>query len=482
MCENNQEKWWFTNVSRGQKPSADNIWRDDALNREKFAEDLTRIVQNAAKEQSFAMSLHGDWGTGKTFLLKCWQLQLQDREGNPPNRPQAVYFNAWNDDFQADPLVAILGQMREDLGVRYAEKLSDEVMGKFFKLLAKTALNFARFYTGGAVDFSREDIASSSENILGEYKDMGESATLLRKCLTEISEKVKEETDFPLVFIVDELDRCRPTFAIEVLERIKHLFDVPNIVFVFGINKTELKESIRSVYGDINAEDYLRRFFDFGLVLPSANAKAYCLHRTRQYQNLEILSTRMVREFFAPITGYMRLSLRQVEHVIRIALFSHHMRLVLEGNNTAEARKILLFAILKLKKPALYADLANGQPCCIKVIDYFHGFLWENSQGHDSHEVHNIADQIEDILYLHACGNMKQSVNGEWQNIQKNFSSVRESPMSDLKFLPQRIKVMGRERAATHVDIRRRLANVATCPPATDVFALLDLTEDESHR
>ena len=481
MCDNQNEKWWFVNVSREQKPSADNIWEHDALNREKFAEDLTRIVQNAADEQSFAMSLHGDWGTGKTFLLERWKLQLQ-QEGKARNHPRVVYFNAWNDDFQADPLVAILGQMREALGVRHATKLVDEAMGKCFKLLAKTALNLTRFYTSGVVNFSANELASSSENILGEYKDMGESATLLRKCLTEISKDIKKKTGFPLVFIVDELDRCRPTFAIEVLERIKHLFDVPNIAFVFGINKTELQESIQSVYGDINAEDYLRRFFDIGLVLPSANAKAYCIHRTEQYRNLEIFSTKMVREFFAPMAGYMRLSLRQVEHVIRIALFSHHMRLVSERDNTTEAQKTLLFALLKLKKPALYADLANGQPCCIKVIDYFHGFLWENSQGHDSSEVHNIADKIEDILYLHARGNMNQSVNGEWQNIQQDLASVQESPMSDLKFLPQRIKVMNSVRAMGHIIGRRNYLQAATCPPATDVFALLDLTEDDFRR
>ena len=70
-----------------------------------------------------------------------------------------------------------------------------------------------------------------------------------------------------MVFIIDELDRCRPTFAIELLERVKHIFDVPNIVFVFGINREELTKSLRSVYGEIEAEEYLRRFFDMELRL-----------------------------------------------------------------------------------------------------------------------------------------------------------------------------------------------------------------------
>ena len=75
------------------------------------------------------------------------------------------------------------------------------------------------------------------------------------------------------MFIIDELDRCRPTFAIELLERVKHIFDVPNIVFVFGINRAELVKSLESIYGEIDAGTYLRRFFDMEFVLPEPTAR-----------------------------------------------------------------------------------------------------------------------------------------------------------------------------------------------------------------
>lgn len=65
------------------------------------------------------------------------------------------------------------------------------------------------------------------------------------------------------MFFIDELDRCRPTFAIELLERIKHLFDIQNIVFVLSIDKEQLEASTAAAYGSaINAPEYLRRFID----------------------------------------------------------------------------------------------------------------------------------------------------------------------------------------------------------------------------
>ena len=84
------------------------------------------------------------------------------------------------------------------------------------------------------------------------------------------------------MFIIDELDRCRPTFAIELLERVKHIFDVKNIVFVFGINRAELTEALVSVYGEIEAGEYLRRFFDMEFILPDGDPTRFCQHLLEQ--------------------------------------------------------------------------------------------------------------------------------------------------------------------------------------------------------
>ena len=376
MCENNLSPDFFTE----HLIDPNNIWGNDDLERKPFADDLTHKVEHAAKRQSFAVSLHGDWGTGKTYLLRRWQVQLQKHENQSPDRPQAVYFNAWKDDFQADPLVAILGQMREDLDVIYAEKLTDTVTGKASKLLTKIVLDLVRFYTSGAIDLSSKDIASPAENILDEYKEMRASVKLLRECLTQIALDVKTKTNFPLVFIVDELDRCRPTFAIEVLERIKHLFNVPNIVFVFGVNKTELRKSIKSVYGNIDAEDYLRRFFDIGLTLPPASARAYCMYILSQNQDLvDALDVRhhsswpeATNRLFAPLVGYMNLPLRQVEHAFRL------LRVAINARNAVGAERvsvdgwgISLLILLKMKNPVMYAEFISGKVRCADVVDLF---------------------------------------------------------------------------------------------------------------
>ena len=82
--------------------SSEQPWRDDMLNREQIAEKLTNLVRN--QHDSFVISIDGQWGTGKTFLLKRWQVDLEKEEFS------AVYYNAWEDDFCDDPLLSIVGQ------------------------------------------------------------------------------------------------------------------------------------------------------------------------------------------------------------------------------------------------------------------------------------------------------------------------------------------------------------------------------------
>ena len=85
-----------------------------------------------------------------------------------------------------------------------------------------------------------------------------------------------------MIFIIDELDRCRPTFAIELLERVKHIFDVPNMVFVFGINRDELCSSLKS-NGAIDTDVYLRRFFDMEFTLPEVDSEVFGRHLVQRF-------------------------------------------------------------------------------------------------------------------------------------------------------------------------------------------------------
>ena len=300
-------------------------WTDDVLDRKEIAERLTSIVRG--QEAPFVISLDGRWGTGKTFLLRRWAQDLRNQDP----RWQAIYYNAWEDDFASDPLVSVTGQLSEHLkkGALWAKARK---LGRLVAPFVQPIVSTASLATTGVPLPNIRRPKQAPPDHLADYLEKRAAKDELKEHLADLAAEVREETNQPLIFIIDELDRCRPTFAIELLERVKHIFDVPNIVFVFGINREELTKSLKSVYGDIEADVYLRRFFDMEFVLPDADPTRFCTHLFNAYRlpeffdqlsksegtNQRFRELRMIEEYLPVLLGNMGLSLRDMDYCLRL--------------------------------------------------------------------------------------------------------------------------------------------------------------------
>ena len=338
----------------------DDIWADDALDRLKVAESLTNLVRDQANP--FVISLNGHWGTGKTFFLKRWQKQLE-RDGF-----QAIYFNAWEDDFCDDPLVAIIGQLSDFLSTDdRLKEIGEQIKEAIKPLLIQNIRSVVQNRTGLTLPKLPVDI-------LEIYANQRKSKNKLKKKLERLS-KAKGDQGQPMVFIIDELDRCRPTFAVELLERVKHVFDIPGMIFVFGINRDELCSSVQSIYGDIDSDVYLRRFFDMEFLLPEANSETFCKHLIERYRLEEFFSelSKCVEHneclqfsnFFPRFCGRIGLSLRDIDYCFRtISFVGKNLR------GQCRMYPYLLSALipLRLKNHNLYRRFVQGEPIGAEVM------------------------------------------------------------------------------------------------------------------
>ena len=351
--------------------SPENPWNDDVLGRRDLATRLTRLIQS--QKAPFVISIDGSWGTGKTFLLHRWQKELKGQSF------RAIYFNAWEDDFCDDPLLAILGQMSEDFKEGKLKVFASELFQVAGSLLKQNALSVLHKHIG--LDLEIKNKEQDQRNLLEEYLDQRATKDRLKQHLEKMSAAVLEETGHPLVFIIDELDRCRPTFAIELLERVKHIFDVPNLVFVFGINRNELCSALQSVYGNIDATVYLRRFFDMEFMLPVADPESFCRHLMGKFKLAEHFAemrkeanSRTHSEEFSVLSdclpelwGQFGLSLRDLDYCVRM--------LALVGKNLdpryyMHPWLLSLLIPLKLTNPTLFRQFTHGNCRPSAVMDY----------------------------------------------------------------------------------------------------------------
>ncbi|MCK5231452.1 MAG: hypothetical protein KAR13_14360, partial [Desulfobulbaceae bacterium] len=150
-------------------------------------------------------------------------------------------------------------------GVRYflGESGVDEVKDLFS---SKNEEEIARFF------------GDLSQKAVDEHHKKRQSMEEFKSLLQETVLFLTSKTDFtgPLFIFIDELDRCRPTYAIELLEYIKHIFSVQGIVFILATDTEQLGHSIKSVYGEgFESNGYLKRFFDQTYNLPELSYEKF---------------------------------------------------------------------------------------------------------------------------------------------------------------------------------------------------------------
>ena len=380
-------------TSEYKEASDGGIWDAD-ISKTREAQAKTLIDTIVMQENPCTISLNASWGLGKTFFLTRLVCEYCKEIGDgAKERPSAIYFNAWKDDFVSDPLLSVIGQLAKATNLQRYSKLLDEVKSAAVPLFAQAGLGVTKYLakvllqkaTGidpeaikEAFELSLGDIASLTEKNLNEkYKDLCESRETLRGKLGKLTQENWDDTHRPLLVVIDELDRCRPVFAIELLERIKHLFDVPHLVFLIGMDASQLRRSLKSVYGDINTQDYLLRFIDVETTLPPLSKDDFIamLWRKLGYDKLTLPGNSdivykdgdLVFENVKLLARVNNLTLRQVEQCIRLFLFL--ARPYAQSVSAVSHEMIAVGIVLKVINAGMYERFLNWDFKVWELVD-----------------------------------------------------------------------------------------------------------------
>ena len=241
-------------------------FKNDLLNRRITANDLTTLVGNI--ETPAVVVIDGAWGTGKTTFLNLWEQSLLNDD-----RP-VVHFNAWENDYSVNAFVSILSELTNQIrqnDVKFGLKdMLDDATINIFKEVAVASVKIA------SSGFLSLDSVMNQHDIFADHKLYKERLENFKANLKKLAASYKSKKNYPLVIVIDELDRCRPTFTIDILEVAKHLFSTDGVVFVLALNQRQLCHSVASVYGgDFDALGYLERFVDATFRLPPVDRRKF---------------------------------------------------------------------------------------------------------------------------------------------------------------------------------------------------------------
>ena len=206
----------------------------DIFGYEEFGTNLASLVESL--EGPSVIALDGGWGSGKTVFAKQWAGLLR-RRGSA-----VIYFDAFAADAGDDPLFDMASQLFGAAAAKEAAKQRGEEPSDAFR----QRLEGAQDRIDASSDF-RQKLTALAESMKTEALAAAEEAP----------EPAKSR---PVVMIVDELDRCRPPYALAVLENIKHVFDVDNICFVLVTNLDQIGQVVSNAYGLKEPRKYLEKF------------------------------------------------------------------------------------------------------------------------------------------------------------------------------------------------------------------------------
>ena len=272
---------------------------NDWLERKGFADQLTNIVENN-KQGEVVIGLSGQWGEGKTTFVEMWQKHMENKN------IASIYFDAFEYDYLEDVFLSLAIEIYNYAKVNgltaqedYLNK-SKNTYHLLQAMIAKTSpINIDSSFQEKLVDNDRQlfDIAKIIEDNLNFSLDNTFEQALkhkevfrdFKKSLSQLATQASNQ-DMPLVVIIDELDRCKPSFAVEVLEKIKHLFLVEGVIFVLSMHHEQLEESIKKVYGqNIDAHTYLQKFIDYPTRLPKADLSNNSNRRKYFYNQVDFI-------------------------------------------------------------------------------------------------------------------------------------------------------------------------------------------------
>jgi len=267
----------------------------DIFGRKAFGDRITSIITGI--EAPLVLLLDAPWGTGKSTFVKMWAGELR-KAGIP-----SIYFDAFSNDYQKDAFIAVssyvigeinkltpdqpnlvkdftdkafkvakvLGQAGFRIGVKAATAGLIEVEG--FQKTAADVVAAAGDEANKAFDEALkarlEGHESDREAFVAFRESLRDLSVGLASSIATGTPQAGERRPAPrLIFIIDELDRCKPSFALSLIENIKHFFSVYGVYFVLVASLKQLESAVKYAYGDIEAMMYLEKFYNLRLQFP----------------------------------------------------------------------------------------------------------------------------------------------------------------------------------------------------------------------
>lgn len=313
----------------------------DILQRDEFVKQLERMIENISENKaSTCFAINGKWGCGKTFVLDILQekLEVEQNDETADNKYFIIRYNSWKYDYYSEPLAAIVAELMitiEEKTVLFPDsEEKQKILGALYSISIVLLTVFGTVADVGTGLPLRDGIKAAIEGCKEGKKNYNEKYDYdtylsLRKAIEELNEVLKDLSEkYTILFLVDELDRCMPEYAIKVLERLHHLTEgKSNIITVISMDKDQLKKSVEKIFGIENSDKYLEKFIHFEVKLDYGEISETIMDK---YSDYIVMFDKDILPFNEPVEECLRaifrgVDIRTQEQLVKRATIAHKL-------------------------------------------------------------------------------------------------------------------------------------------------------------
>lgn len=366
---------------------------NDIFGYKDYADGLSNLLIGLGG--SVSVVVDGEWGSGKSVFCKQFQAHLKEKQF------PVLFLNAFQNDYETDAFMLLVSKLSDliepEIEVeeeakenfkKSAAKVGKALLPVGSKILLRCAtMGILRGDEFDGLDGLKSIVQRSSEDFgdvlereiasgITDIRDREETIDNFKEKLREYVAIEFQKTNKPVVFVIDELDRCRPNFALSIIEALKHFFDTPNLVFLVYANLNQLQAMVKAEYGsEIDGQAYLRKFFSIIAPLPSDDEKGrrnekYIKHMCNKFTLCEERIRGQYEEILLSLCNE-NWSLRDINSIIT------YISLYLMASNNSKVNVSIIVAALAICKhlrPDVYKRLKNNEMSYVE----FHSEVFGN--------------------------------------------------------------------------------------------------------
>lgn len=351
----------------------------DILNRYEFVCSLINLVENISVEKSsVTFALDGKWGSGKSFVLDMFEEELSriQSEETATDKYFIIRYNCWKNDYYQEPLIAIVSSIVSSIEEKTKLFPDTEENREIIGMIKAAGLSLLSLGNTIVKDKIGLDIQGAVKTVLDgkksgaeEYEDDKSYDTYfkLNKVIEKLSSSLQEIAKIhKIILVVDELDRCIPEYAINVLERLHHLTESnTNVITIISIDKEQLLSSVKQIFGFENPEKYLEKFINFEIKLDEGKLSEKITEKYSDYIDFfdfELYPIEdSIEEFFQEI--FKNINIRKQEQILKKVKIAHKLVVTDKKDYTFMCMELLIgVMIFEYEYTALFENISVNGP------------------------------------------------------------------------------------------------------------------------